>query len=279
MVLNSAVKSLDLSRQARIMGILNVTPDSFSDGGRHPSPEAAVQHALAMVREGACLIDIGGESTRPGARPVAADEETKRILPVLRSLRALWDGWISIDTTKAEVAHEALRAGADMINDISGLTADPAMPSVCAQAGCAVVVMHRQGTPETMQLNPRYEDVAAEVRAFFVDRLHTLAAAGIPPERICFDPGIGFGKSHEHNLALLRSLGSLAPAGKPLLLGASRKSFIARITGSADPAKRLWPTVAVTTAARLQGVMLHRVHDVRENLDALRVTEAVNAAT
>ena len=257
------------------MGILNVTPDSFSDGGRHADTAAALTHARRMIAEGATLIDIGGESTRPGAAPVAAAEEIARTVPVVAALRAEWDGLISIDTTKAAVAVAALAAGADIVNDVSGLRADPGMPGVCAASACGVVVMHMQGEPLTMQNAPHYADVVAEVQAFFATRMAALVHAGIHPEALCFDPGIGFGKTPAHNLELLRSLGRLNPPGRPLLLGVSRKSFIGKLLGTDDPELRDWATAAITALAREQGVMLHRVHALRPNLDALRMTEAI----
>ena len=257
------------------MGILNVTPDSFSDGGAHFGIEGALEHARRMIAEGAGLIDIGGESTRPGAAAVASGEEIARTIPVIAALRAEWDGLISIDTTKSAVAEAALAAGADVVNDVSGLLVDPEMAGVCARSGCGVVVMHMQGSPQTMQVAPRYSDVVAEVREFFAERLASLTAAGIAPEALCFDPGIGFGKSVEHNLALLRGLDEIPVAGRPLLLGVSRKSFIARVLGTSGLDSREWPTVAITASAREKGVMLHRVHAVRPNLEALRMTEAI----
>jgi dihydropteroate synthase len=266
---------LDLTRRAQVMGILNVTPDSFSDGGRHSNGAGALAHARAMIAGGAALIDIGGESTRPGALPVSAADEIERTVPVVASLRAEWDGLISIDTSKAAVASAALSAGADIVNDVSGLRADPAMAEICAASGCGVVVMHMLGEPRTMQAAPRYADVVAEVGGFFMERLQALSAAGIDPAALCFDPGIGFGKTLDHNLALLRALDRLSPSGRPLLLGVSRKSFIGRLLGAEDLAMRDWPTVALTARAREQGVMLHRVHDVRPNLEALRMTEAI----
>lgn len=257
------------------MGILNVTPDSFSDGGEHLGVATALAHARQMIAEGAELIDIGGESTRPGAAVVAADEEISRTVPVIAALRAEWDGLISIDTTKASVAQAALAAGADIVNDVSGLLADGEMAAVCAAHGCGVVVMHMQGSPLTMQQSPRYADVVAEVREFFQQRLTALTAAGIDPAALCFDPGIGFGKTLAHNLSLLRALGEISVAGHPLLLGVSRKSFIGKILGSAALDAREWPTVALTASARERGVMLHRVHSVKSNVEALRMTEAI----
>jgi dihydropteroate synthase len=266
---------MDLTRQGKIMGILNVTPDSFSDGGRHAGVEAALKHARAMIREGAEIIDVGGESTRPGAPEVAIAEEIARTRPVIEALRAEWDGCISIDTSKAAVAEAALEAGADVVNDVSGLTADPEMVRVCAASGCGVVVMHMQGDPRTMQVAPHYEDVVAEVRAFFEERLATLERGGIRPEAICFDPGIGFGKTIRHNLKLLRDIGSLTVGGRPVLLGVSRKSFIGKALGSDDLAGRAWPTVAITASTREAGVMIHRVHEVKSNHQALRMAEAI----
>lgn len=268
-------RTFDLGRRARVMGILNTTPDSFSDGGKHTAVDAALHHARGMIAGGAGLIDIGGESTRPGAEPVDAGEEIRRTAPVVRALRAEWDGFISIDTMKAEVAAAALDAGADIVNDVSGLTADPGMTPLCAATGCGVVVMHMRGTPRTMQDAPVYGDVVAEVAAWLAARHAALCAAGIAAEALCFDPGIGFGKTLEHNLALLRHLGQLAPAGRPLLLGVSRKSCIAGILGEPEMGKRDWPTVAITAAAREQGVMLHRVHQPRPNAEALRMIEAI----
>ena len=267
--------TLDLAHRARVMGILNVTPDSFSDGGVHFGVGSALCHARRMIAEGADLIDIGGESTRPGAIPVSAEVEIARTVPVIAALRKEWDGLISIDTCKAAVAAAALAAGADIVNDVSGLLADPQMAAVCAAGGCGVVVMHMQGSPQTMQTAPRYSDVVAEVRAFFAERLATLAAAGIDPAALCFDPGIGFGKTLDHNLALLRALGEISVAGRPLLLGVSRKSFVGKILATDDLDAREWPTVAITASACEKGVMLHRVHSVRPNLEALRMTEAI----
>ncbi|MEK7948911.1 dihydropteroate synthase [Luteolibacter soli] len=268
-------KRLDLSRRGRVMGILNVTPDSFSDGGTHAGVAAALGHARRMIAEGAEIIDIGGESTRPGAAEVLVAEEIGRTAPVIAALREEWEGVISIDTMKASVAAAALEAGADIVNDVSGLTGDPEMAPLCVKTGCGVVVMHMQGDPRTMQVAPHYDDVVAEVRAFFEERLAALIAAGLDPETICFDPGIGFGKTVEHNLALLRALPELGAGGRPVLLGVSRKSFIGRVLGSADLADRSWPTVAITAWAREAGVMIHRVHEVLPNVQALRMTEAI----
>ena len=267
--------TLDLTDRSRVMGILNATPDSFSDGGAHRSMEAALAHARLMIAEGAELIDVGGESTRPGAQAVPVNEEILRTAPVISALRAEWDGLISIDTRKAAVAEAALQAGADIVNDVSGLRADPRMPEVCAQSECGVVVMHMQGTPETMQCAPKYNNVVDEVKAFFHERHETLTQAGIHPHALCFDPGIGFGKSLEHNLALLRDLAAMAVNGRPCMLGVSKKSMLGRILGSDLLEDREWPTVAITANAREQGVMLHRVHEVKRNVEALRMIEAI----
>ena len=256
------------------MGILNVTPDSFSDGGDHHSPEAALERARQMIAEGVDIIDIGGESTRPGAEDVGAVEEIARTIPVIEALRREWGGLISIDTMKPEIARAALEAGADIVNDVSGLR-DPEMVRVCAASGCGVVVMHMQGDPRTMQAKPEYGDVVAEVRGFFEDRLRELTAAGIDEQALCFDPGIGFGKTLEHNLALLRGVKDLQVSDRPLLIGLSRKSFIGKLLESDSLDDREWPTVALTAWTRESGAMLHRVHEVRPNREALRMVEAI----
>ncbi len=266
---------LDLSRHARVMGILNVTPDSFSDGGKHADLTRALAHADQMIAEGAEIIDIGGESTRPGALPVSAEEEIERTEPVVAALRAKWDGLISIDTSKAAVARVALAAGADIVNDVSGLRQDPVLAEVCAASGCGVIVMHMLGEPRTMQVQPQYTEVVAEVRGFFMERLASLTAVGIAADALCFDPGIGFGKSLEHNLTLLRRLEDLEVCGRPLMLGVSRKSFMGQVLGIESPALRESPTVAITAFARQHNVLLHRVHDVGPNLQALRMIEAL----
>jgi dihydropteroate synthase len=268
-------KALDLARRGEVMGVLNVTPDSFSDGGRFTDTEAAVRCGMEMAAQGAGILDVGGESTRPGSAAVPAGTECARTVPVIRSLRERWNGLISIDTSKAEVAAAALGAGADIVNDVTGLLGDPEMEGVCRAAECGVVVMHMQGDPRTMQVAPRYADVVEEVRIFLQKRFESLAGAGFDPERLCFDPGIGFGKTLKHNLELLRHLEKLAPKGRPLLLGVSRKSFIAKLLGNEDMSAREWPTVAVTAYARESGARVFRVHSVKENLEALRMVEAI----
>lgn len=274
MTWKTARLAIDLSTRGRIMGILNVTPDSFSDGGKYGLPDSALAHARHLIREGADLLDIGGESTRPGAEPVPADEEIARTVPVIAAIRREWGGPISIDTSKPEVAEAALLAGADIVNDVNGLRA-PGMAECCARHRCGVVVMHMQGEPRTMQSAPRYDDVVAEVRDFFEERLATLGRAGIGREHLVWDPGIGFGKTLEHNLTLLRSLPQLAVAGRPLLIGVSRKSFIGKILGGGGPEDRDRATVALTARTREGGAMIHRVHEVRANAEALRMTEAI----
>lgn len=268
-------RTFDVTNRGLIMGILNVTPDSFSDGGRYDGTEAAVERALQMLTEGAEIIDIGGESTRPGAAAVPAEEEAARVLPVIAALRQRSDCVISVDTMKAAVAAAAMEAGADIINDISGLQADPEMAAVAARTGAGVVLMHMQGTPRTMQVQPHYGDVIAEVRDGLAASLDQALAVGVALESIVLDPGIGFGKTLEHNLEILRQVEAFAVRGRPVLLGVSRKSFIGRVLGSTDPAAREWPTVALTSFAREKGVRILRVHDVLRNAQALRMTEAI----
>ncbi len=262
-------------KRGMVMGIVNVTPDSFSDGGRYFDVANAVQHGRELLQQGADILDIGGESTRPGAEPVSAEEEIRRVVPVIGALRAQSRVLISVDTFKAEVAEAALAAGADIINDVSGLLHDPRMIEIARRSKAGVVLMHMKGEPRTMQQNPVYADVVAEVAAFFEGRLRGLEAAGIDPRRVALDPGIGFGKKLEHNLALLRALPELRVQGRPLLLGVSRKSMIGTLVGSEKMEDRAWPTVALTCYARERGVGIVRVHDVKPNLEAMRMTEAI----
>lgn len=268
-------RDFDLSRRAWIMGIVNVTPDSFSDGGAFLDPSHAVEHALRLLEEGADVLDIGGESTRPGADPVPADEEIARVLPVIERLRATTDALISVDTSKAAVARAALDAGAEIVNDVTGLRGDPAMAEVCAASGAGVVLMHMQGTPRTMQAAPVYSDVVAEVGDFFRLALERALASGIDPMSTALDPGIGFGKTHAHNRELLRALPAFAECGSPILVGASRKSFLGTIAGTNRIADRFWPGVALTSLCRERGARILRVHDVKPNREALRMTEAI----
>lgn len=268
-------RTLDLSRRGGIMGIVNVTPDSFSDGGLFATVDAAVAQAKWLIDEGAVLIDIGGESTRPGAAEVDEAEELRRVLSVISRLAAECPGTIlSIDTCKAGVAAAAVAAGAKVINDVRGFR-DAAMVEVAAASGAGLVVMHMLGTPRTMQADPVYNDLHGEITAFFRERLEALVAAGVAEESVVFDPGIGFGKTLDHNLAILRELERYTVNERPILLGVSRKSFLAKVTGSDRLEDRAWGTVAITSHAREQGVRLHRVHEVKPNLEALRMTEAI----
>ena len=258
------------------MGIVNVTPDSFSDGGRFNDPGRAVEHAFMLLAEGADILDIGGESTRPGAEPVDEAEELRRVLPVIRAVRSQTKALISIDTMKATVARAALEAGADIINDVTGLRGDAAMPRVAAESKAGLVVMHMTGTPQTMQAHPQYDDVVAAVSDYFENRLRVLENEGIDPERIVLDPGFGFGKTLEHNLTLMRELPQLSTR-RPLLVGVSRKSMIARVIHSDAMEDRFWPTIALSAYAREHGARIVRVHDVKPNREALRMMEAILA--
>lgn len=272
-------RTFDLTHRGLIMGVLNVTPDSFSDGGQFMDPHAAVARARQIEAEGADIIDIGGESTRPGATQVPVDEELRRVIPVIFALREQTQCAISIDTMKAGVAAAAIEAGAEIINDISGLHADPDMAAVAAQSRAGLVLMHMQGTPRTMQQHPAYQDVVPEIQQCLRDSMARAIAAGVSLESIALDPGIGFGKTPAHNLTILRHLDAFSLNHRPVLLGVSRKSFIARILGSNDPAARAWPTVALTSYAREMGARILRVHDVLPNVHALRMTEAILEGT
>jgi len=269
--------------QARLMGALNVTPDSFSDGGAHFDRAAAVGHALRMQAEGADLIDIGGESTRPGSSPVSAHEQMARTVPVIHAIRASTDVPLSIDTTSAAVAAAALDAGADIINDISAGRDDEAMLGLAAARGCGLILMHRLRPPAVDSYSdryiqpPHYGDVAAEVRAFLLERAAAAERAGVERAAIVIDPGLGFGKSVEQNFELIRSVGALVGAGYPVLCGASRKSFIGAVTGVEEPAQRVIGSVAVAVAMYMHGVRLFRVHDVIEHREALAAAASAMA--
>ena len=272
-------RTLTFGARTHVMGVVNVTPDSFSDGGRYFGTAPAVEHGLRLAEAGADVLDIGGESTRPGSPPVSAEEQLARVLPVLEGLRARTEVPLSVDTTRAAVAREALRAGAVLINDISGGSFDAELPAVVAEAGAAWCLMHIQGTPETMQREPHYEDVVDEVLAFLERGVARAVAAGVPRGRLLVDPGIGFGKTLGHNLFLLRHLDALRALGLPVLVGTSRKAFLGRLTGGRPAAERLAATlgsVAVLAAAGSADVV--RVHDVAEARDALAVADAVRAA-
>lgn len=279
------------------MGILNVTLDSFSDGGKFLSPEIAVGHALRMAWEGADIIDVGGESTRPGSEPVSAELEMERVLPVIEALQTASKRetthagdihssssnphpfpLISIDTCKAAVARAAVESGASIINDVTGLRGDPAMVDVARQAGVAVIIMHMRGTPRTMQDAPHYDDVTAEVREFFRQSLDHAVSSGIDPMCIAFDPGIGFGKSVAHNLSLLKNLAALRVGDRPLVLGVSRKTFIGKVLGIEAPEERDLATAVLSGFMRQQGANIVRVHNVKQNVESLRLTEAVLGA-
>jgi dihydropteroate synthase len=258
-----------------VLGIVNVTPDSFSDGGRYAEPPVAVEHALRLASEGADLLDIGGESTRPGSHPVSLDEELRRVIPVVRDLVKRTDVPISVDTSKAEVARQALDAGARIINDVTGLRGDPEMPAVVARAAAGAIVMHMQGTPATMQANPRYVDVVREVGEFFKARIRSLAEEGLEPESICLDPGIGFGKTQEHNMRLLADLPAFQHLGRPVCLGVSRKGVIGTVCGR-PRSERMPASLAVACFAVARGAaQVLRTHDVAAHRDAMLLYEAI----
>jgi dihydropteroate synthase len=256
-----------------VMGVLNVTPDSFSDGGRFVDPGDAIAHGRRLVEDGAALVDVGGESTRPGAAPVSAEDELARIEPVLEGLRGLP---VSIDTSKAEVARRALELGAELVNDVTALRADPDLAEVVADGDAFVCLMHMQGEPRTMQVAPRYDDVVSDVLAFLEERVAFAVSRGIAEERICVDPGIGFGKTPDQNLELLRRLDVLVALGRPVLVGVSRKSTLAKILGDAGTTTgSLAASIAAAVAAYERGASMIRAHDVRETVDALDVAAAV----
>jgi dihydropteroate synthase len=268
-------RTLDITRPL-VMGIVNVTPDSFSDGGQHVTPDTAISHALALVEHGADILDIGGESTRPGATPVPLDEELRRVLPLVGSLTKQTMVPLSIDTYKAEVARTCLAAGAHIVNDITALRGDPAMGQVVSEFQTGVVLMHMQGTPQTMQLDPRYDDVVAEIGAFFEERLQTSAALGIARDCVALDPGIGFGKTSTHNLTLLARLEEFQRFGRPVCLGVSRKGFLGRRLGRPIEHRLAGSLAAVCYAMGRNAAQLLRVHDVEETCDAVKVYEEIS---
>lgn len=268
---------MTIARSVRIMGILNVTPDSFSDGGSFFNPAAALDQARTLIDDGADIIDVGGESTRPYADPVSLDDELRRVIPVIESIRTISDVPISIDTTKPEVARQALASGADIINDVSAVRKDPEMIELVKQSGAELIIMHMQGTPGTMQDAPHYRDVVEEVVSFFKKRLDFLYSAGLDPARIIVDPGIGFGKKLEHNLQLLNHLERLSELGHPVLLGHSRKRFLGDLTGlEAD--QRDQATSVVSALCLEKNVSIFRVHDVAATRQALDVARAIRMA-
>ncbi|HWI95003.1 MAG TPA: dihydropteroate synthase [Solirubrobacterales bacterium] len=256
----------------KLMGVVNVTPDSFSDGGQYLDPDAAVRHGAKLVGDGAAILDVGGESTRPGAEEVDEAEELRRVEPVVRALAG--EATVSIDTSKLAVAEAALDAGASIVNDVTAFKHDPGMAGLCAERGVGVVLMHMPGNPRTMQDDPRYDDVVDDVKAFLVERMVFAVGQGVDEERIWLDPGIGFGKTLEHNLELLRRLGELRELGRPLVVGTSRKSFIGKVDGS-DVEDRIGGSIATSVLAAAEGADVLRVHDVAEMAQALAVTNAV----
>jgi dihydropteroate synthase len=265
-------RTLELPRRPLVMGIVNVTPDSFSDGGQHFDPDAAIEHALCLASDGANILDIGGESTRPYSQPVGAEEELRRVLPVIERLAQRVNVPISIDTSKTAVARAAIDAGAEIINDVTGLAGDAGMVALAVETSVGVCLMHMQGTPQTMQDNPTYSDVVADVLQYLRERRDAVTAAGVLPERICLDPGIGFGKTHEHNLSLMQRCHELHALGCPLLVGHSRKGFLSKILGD-SAADRTNATIGAALSLAVQGVQIVRVHDVRAVREALLAFE------
>ena len=270
-------KTVVLGKRTLVMGILNTTPDSFSDGGDFATPSAAVERALEMESQGADIIDIGGESTRPGAAPVSESEEIRRTAPIIGKIREHSDILISIDTTKAAVAFQALEAGAQIVNDISALEADEKMIGIVKKSQAGAVLMHRKGSPKTMQENPNYENVVKDVRTYLNRRAKACIQLGITPNQLVIDPGIGFGKTTAHNLELLRRLPKLAECGYPTLVGASRKNFIGQTTGRAIPQERLGGNLGVAAWAVLHGAHILRVHDIIDTCDACRLLDTLLA--
>lgn len=267
-----------MRKRVAVMGILNVTPDSFSDGGCFFDVDSAVAHALAMIADGADVIDVGGESTRPGADEVTAAEELRRVIPVIEKLSAVTAVPVSVDTRKSEVAEAALRAGASVVNDVSGLTYDEKIASMAARHGAALILMHMRGTPKDMQADPRYQNVVREVIESLRLSVDRARRAGVAEDRIIIDPGIGFGKTAAHNLEILNRLEEFRTLGLPLCIGTSRKSFIGAVLGRPDPSDRLAGTIATCVMAVMKGARMVRVHDVRETCRAVRMTEAVLAS-
>ena len=263
----------------RIMGVVNVTPDSFSDGGRYLDPRAAVEHGADLAAQGAAILDVGGESTRPGAEPVGQEEELRRVLPVVGGLaESVPDAVLSIDTTKAEVARQAVAAGATIVNDVTALRGDPELVGVVAESGAGCCLMHMLGEPRTMQDSPRYDDVVSEVKAFLEERLAFAVAGGVDEQAVWLDPGIGFGKTAAHNLELLARLDEIVALGRPVVVGTSRKSFLGRLAGGREPDQRLPGTIATNVLALERGASVFRVHDVAAVSDALAVAGATVAA-
>lgn len=281
MILSAGKHFFDFDKKTYLMGILNVTPDSFSDGGRFFDKNAAVDHAFAMAEEGADVIDVGGESTRPGSEPVGQDIELKRTIPVIEELTQKNPKLgipISIDTYRARTAEAALEAGASIVNDISGLRGDPFMPYVVAKKNAAVIIMHMKGSPGTMQANPVYANLFGEIAAYLSDSIEIAVKAGVPADKILIDPGIGFGKTFNHNLLLLKGLGQLKALGKPIVAGTSRKAFIGHILEQPEPPDRLTGSLAAAVISVLNGANVIRAHDVKETAMAIKIADAVRYA-
>ncbi len=268
-------RTFDLNRQVLVMGILNTTPDSFSDGGVHVNVDTAVGAALQMLADGADIVDVGGESSRPGAEPVSAEEECRRVVPVIRELRQASDCVISVDTWKSQVAAEAVEAGADVINDISGFRRDPDLRKVAADLGTGCVAMHMRGTPETMQAQTDYRDIVADINEYFSETLEMMADAGVNKECVSLDPGIGFSKTAEQNLNLIARLCEFGVHGRPLLLGPSRKSFIGKVLKISTASERTWGTAATVACCVANGARIIRVHDVAAMSQVCRMTRAI----
>jgi dihydropteroate synthase len=277
MLLRARHFEFQFPRPAMVMGIVNVTPDSFSDGGKFLDADRAIEHALQLVGEGADILDIGGESTRPNAMPVSEEEELRRVLPVIRRLAGKVTVPISIDTMKPAIAQAAVKAGASIINDVAANRNEAAMWQVARESGVAYVLMHMQGTPQTMQSNPHYDDVVSELGKFYEERLSRLAGCGVSPEQIILDPGLGFGKTLEHNLELLAGLGNFRRYQRPLLIGASRKGFVGSVTGVKEASDRLPGSLVCAMAAIEAGAQIIRTHDVAATKQALRMMEAIQA--
>ena len=271
----TATKEIELGKETLIMGVLNCTPDSFSDGGSYTDTESMINKALSMIEEGARLIDIGGESTRPGSQPVTEEEELKRVIPVIEGLRKKSDILISIDTTKAAVAEEAIKAGADIINDISGFKMDPQMKQVAIDSKAGCMLMHMRGTPQTMQQFLEYEDIVNDIILYFEDIITDLKEAGISKQSIIIDPGIGFSKNVGQNLTLIRRLAEFNILNCPILLGTSRKSFIGHVLDKKDPQDRVWGTAASVAIGIANGAHIVRVHDIPEMADVSRLADAI----
>ena len=269
---------LSLERRTYVMGVLNVTPDSFSDGGKFFDKTAAIEHGLAMEADGADIIDVGGESTRPGAEDVSLDAELERVIPVIESLAKRVKIPISVDTRKSKVAEEAIDAGAVIVNDVSGLRFDPAMASVIFKQGAAVIIMHSKGEPNTMQLAPAYKDLISEIILSLKESMHLAADAGIPEKNTIIDPGIGFSKTVEHNIEILNRLDEFKILSRPICVGTSRKSFIGKILGTSDANERMAGTLATSVLAIMKGASIIRVHDVKEMIQAARVIDAIRVS-